>query len=179
MARRASPANYRVTTNNTMTYHLIKFKCERGEVYTLPENTGLQVEKGQLVIVEGDRGYDIGEVEKANIDPSEIRALRQAQQEKHFVWLMMFSQARETDATVRWALTRLSPQQASITHPEHDGEEAGRVTIFKMIKRLAIPVEFASLQEKEGDETKAKRICQQKVTEHGLAMEILDAEFQL
>ena len=35
------------------------------------------------------------------------------------------------------------------------------------------------LREKEGNEAKAKRMCQQKVAEHHLHMEILDAEFQM
>ncbi|KAF2758505.1 hypothetical protein EJ05DRAFT_485625 [Pseudovirgaria hyperparasitica] len=161
------------------TLHLIKFKCERAEVYYMPEGTGLQLVKGQLVICEGDRGYDIGEVEKANIELSDVKPLRQMYQEKHFIWLMMFSHARETNPTVRWALSKLDPHNASARHPEHEAEPEGRAQNFKLIKRLAIPVEFASLQEKEGDETKAKRICQQKVIEHGLTMEILDAEFQL
>jgi len=49
----------------------------------------------------------------------------------------------------------------------------------KMIKRLAQPHEIANLREKEGNEAKAKRIAQQKASEHNLKMEILDAEFQL
>ena len=49
----------------------------------------------------------------------------------------------------------------------------------KMIKRLAQPHEIHSLREKEGNEAKAKRMCQQKVAEHHLNMEILDAEFQM
>lgn len=36
-----------------------------------------------------------------------------------------------------------------------------------------------TLHDKEGNEAKAKRVCQQKVVEHRLNMEILDAEFQM
>ena len=49
----------------------------------------------------------------------------------------------------------------------------------KLIKRLAQSHEIHALREKEGNEAKAKRVCQQKVKEHGLNMEILDAEFQM
>ena len=49
----------------------------------------------------------------------------------------------------------------------------------KLIKRLAQSHEIHSLREKEGQEAKAKRVCMQKVKEHGLNMEILDAEFQM
>ena len=49
----------------------------------------------------------------------------------------------------------------------------------KLIKRLAQSHEIHALREKEGNEAKAKRVCMQKVKEHGLNMEILDAEFQM
>jgi len=49
----------------------------------------------------------------------------------------------------------------------------------KLIKRLAQKHEVVALREKEGNEAKAKRVCMQKVKEHGLNMEILDAEFQM
>lgn len=49
----------------------------------------------------------------------------------------------------------------------------------KIIKRLAQQHEIQALRDKEGNEAKAKRVCMQKVKEHGLHMEILDAEFQM
>ena len=49
----------------------------------------------------------------------------------------------------------------------------------KLIKRLAQSHEIHALRDKEGNEAKAKRVCMQKVKEHGLNMEILDAEFQM
>ena len=49
----------------------------------------------------------------------------------------------------------------------------------KMIKRLTQSHEIQALKGKEGNEAKAKRMCQQKVTKHHLNMEILDAEFHV
>ncbi|RYC77248.1 hypothetical protein BFJ63_vAg19878 [Fusarium oxysporum f. sp. narcissi] len=49
----------------------------------------------------------------------------------------------------------------------------------KPIKRLAQSHEVHALRDKERQEAKAKRVCMQKVKEHGLNMEILDAEFQV
>jgi cell fate regulator YaaT (PSP1 superfamily) len=49
----------------------------------------------------------------------------------------------------------------------------------KTIERLARHDEIFLLREKEGNEDKAKRICQTKANDHGIRMEILDAEFQL
>jgi hypothetical protein len=43
---------------------------------------------------------------------------------------------------------------------------------------MATPHEIRMLMDKEGNEAKAKRACQQKVYQHHLDMEILEAEFQ-
>ena len=48
----------------------------------------------------------------------------------------------------------------------------------KAIKRLANNHEMKMLAEKEGNEAKAKRTCQQKVAGLGLQIEILDSEWQ-
>jgi cell fate regulator YaaT (PSP1 superfamily) len=49
----------------------------------------------------------------------------------------------------------------------------------KINKRLAQNHEIQALRDKEGNETKAKRVCMQNVREHDLHMEILDAEFKM
>jgi cell fate regulator YaaT (PSP1 superfamily) len=49
----------------------------------------------------------------------------------------------------------------------------------KIINRFAKQYEIQALRDKQHHEAKAKRICMQKVKEHGLHMEILDAEFQM
>ncbi|KAF2812220.1 uncharacterized protein BDZ99DRAFT_474428 [Mytilinidion resinicola] len=49
----------------------------------------------------------------------------------------------------------------------------------RIMVRVAATHEVQVLREKEGSEAKAKRICQAKVANHGLNMEILDAEYQL
>ena len=48
----------------------------------------------------------------------------------------------------------------------------------KAIKRLASQHEIHMLADKEGNEAKAKRTCQNKVSTLHLEMEILDAEWQ-
>lgn len=49
----------------------------------------------------------------------------------------------------------------------------------KMIKRLAHSRQIHFLRDKEGNEAKAKRVCQQTVVQLGLEIEILEAEFQM
>jgi hypothetical protein len=46
------------------------------------------------------------------------------------------------------------------------------------VKHMATPHEIRMLMDKEGNEARAKRACQQKVYQHHLDMEILEAEFQ-
>jgi len=64
-------------------------------------------------------------------------------------------------------------------HGAHGVQEPAGEIKPKLIKRLAQNHEILTLRDKEGNEAKAKRVCQQKVAEHQLNMEILDAEFQM
>ena len=64
-------------------------------------------------------------------------------------------------------------------HGSHGAQEASADIKPKLIKRLAQNHEILTLRDKEGNEAKAKRVCQQKVVEHRLNMEILDSEFQM
>ncbi|KAF2096586.1 PSP1-domain-containing protein, partial [Rhizodiscina lignyota] len=128
--------------------YIVTFKCARADVYYIPANTGLQVKVGDMVVVEGDRGIDLGTVSHARMSMSEAKQLKEAATDQHFNWLMIQS-----------------------PHADHDIRP-------KMIRRLAQNHEIQMLRDKEGAEAKAKRVCQSKVSDHGLNMEILDAEFQ-
>ncbi|RMD39658.1 hypothetical protein DV735_g5472, partial [Chaetothyriales sp. CBS 134920] len=163
--------------------HIVNFKCCRSDVFYVQDNTGLQVGIGDLVIVEADRGTDLGTVQHINVTWDEARRYKEHYAEEHYKWLMMFSQqSRNGGPNV------INPNgipgrpgsgmgQAAGHHGAHD---AGHSELKpKMIKRLAQAHEIKTLQDKEGNEAKAKRVCQQKVIEHRLNMEILDAEFQM
>lgn len=41
--------------------YIISFKCSRVDVFFLLTNTGLEIKEGDIVIVEADRGQDLGE----------------------------------------------------------------------------------------------------------------------
>jgi cell fate regulator YaaT (PSP1 superfamily) len=158
--------------------YFVLFKCFRGGVYYVVEGTGLHLKAGDMVIVEGDRGIDIGTVQHCDISPAEAKNLMIKAQTEHFRWLMMFSRTVQTNPQVRWAVSNsVDPQQAAARHPSHFHH--GEDTKPKLIKRLAQAHEVQTLKDKEGQEAKAKRLCQQKVVEHGLQMEILDAELQM
>lgn len=175
--------------------YLVAFKCNRADIYYIPENTGLQVKAGDTVIVEGDRGQDLGTVEHGNIPMEQAKQFKEDYTQKHFRCLMMFSRMYPhiaaiagDDAAFNGAVNGNQPNvgptgiNTTATAAANFSREAA--SQFepeprpKMIKRVARPDEVHLLREKEGNEAKAKRVCQTKVNEHGLRMEILDAEFQ-
>ena len=167
---------------------MVTFKCCRADVFHLPEGTGLRVTPGDMVIVEADRGTDLGTVTQTNITWEDARALKEHYAEEHYRCLMMFSRhaaqmgpvgsLRSAPAGPGSAVGGMGPHGGS--GPPAAGPDAITADFRpKMIKRLAQAHEVQTLRDKEGNEAKAKRVCQQKVAEHRLQMEILDAEFQM
>lgn len=172
----------------TQPLFIVTFKCYRADVFYIQEGTGLQVNPGDLVIVEADRGTDLGSVMQADITWEQARALKEYYAEEHYKLLMMFSdEARNggPNALNPNGLSGMQGQPGSAVGgmgpPGHHGHhEASHSDIKpKMIRRLAQNHEIESLKEKERNEAKAKRVCRQKVGEHRLNMEVLDAEFQM
>ncbi|KIX01329.1 uncharacterized protein Z518_09054 [Rhinocladiella mackenziei CBS 650.93] len=164
---------------------IVNFKCCRSDVFYIQEGTGLHVSVGDLVIVEADRGTDLGTVQHTNVTWEDARRYKEYYAEEHYKWLMMFSlQSRNGGPNVvnpngvpgrqGSAVGGMGPQGH---HGPHDASHPDLKP--KLIKRLAQNHEIQALKDKEGNEAKAKRVCQQKVIEHRLNMEILDAEFQM
>jgi len=160
--------------------YIVSFKCSRVGVFYLLDNTGLQIAEGDMVIVEADRGQDLGVVQHAGITQEEARTLLAKYGEEQYKWLMMFSQNNQAGAVNPNAAVygeangAGNPNQPS-TRPPRDAFQNLKP---KAIKRMAAPHEIRMLMDKEGNEAKAKRACQQKVYQHHLDMEILEAEFQ-
>ncbi|OAA60629.1 PSP1 domain protein [Cordyceps fumosorosea ARSEF 2679] len=166
--------------------HVVLFKCARADVFYIQEGTGLTVKPGDLVIVEADRGTDLGTVAKDNVDWQTAKDLKEHYAEEQYKWLMMYSQgaaaAQEGNGGMLSAAHGLPGSAVGGMGPagqHHMQEPANGEIRPKLIKRLAQNHEVHALRDKEGQEAKAKRVCMQKVKEHGLNMEILDAEFQM
>ncbi|KAK2625610.1 hypothetical protein QTJ16_004922 [Diplocarpon rosae] len=167
--------------------YIVLFKCSRAEVFYVQEGTGLAVKPGDLVIVEADRGTDLGTVARANVDWASAKDVKEHYAEEHYKWLMMYSQgaAGNPDGTGAGLMAASNGLQGSAVGGmgppnQHGMQETTNGEIKpKIIKRLAQQHEIQALRDKEGNEAKAKRVCMQKVKEHGLHMEILDAEFQM
>jgi len=167
--------------------YIVLFKCSRADVFYVQEGTGLSVKPGDLVIVEADRGTDLGTVAMDNVDWAKAKELKEHYAEEHYKWLMMYSQgaAGNSDGTGAGLMAASNGLQGSAVGgmgppSQHGMQEPNPGEIKpKIIKRLAQNHEMQALRDKEGNEAKAKRVCMQKVKEHGLHMEILDAEFQM
>lgn len=162
-----------------MRLYLVTFKNSRADVYFVTPNAGLQVSVGDNVIVEADRGHDLGTVQYAGLNWVQARDLKQQSNEEHFHTLMAGS-INPKNATASQGFDTGSGNN-KFGAPESTIGDAGHGADLKpkMIKRLAQGHETATRRDKENNEAKARKICQQKVTEHGLDMEILDAEFQM
>jgi len=167
--------------------HIVLFKCSRADVFYIQEGTGLTVKPGDLVIVEADRGTDLGTVARDNVDWQTAKELKEHYAEEQYKWLMMYSQnaAAAHDGVNAGLMASSNGLHGSAVggmgpphHHHFQDPNAGELKP-KLIKRLAQNHEILALREKEGNEARAKRVCQQKVKEHGLDMEILDAEFQM
>ncbi|KAL8839768.1 MAG: hypothetical protein Q9170_001579 [Blastenia crenularia] len=170
--------------------YVVTFKACRADIFYVSEGTGLQVKPGDLVIVEADRGTDLGTVAHENCSWARARELKDQYTEEHYKWLMMFSRHGQNSAASTHGLDgqHVQPHSPHTSVLGSAGAPTGLSNLQepsnnelkpKMIKRLAQPHEVQTLREKEGNEAKAKRACQQKVVEHRLNMEILDAEFQM
>ncbi|KAI4263300.1 MAG: hypothetical protein L6R42_001552 [Xanthoria sp. 1 TBL-2021] len=170
-------------------FSLVTFKACRGEIFYASEGTGLQFNPGDLVIVEADRGTDLGTVAEVNCSWARARELKERSTEEHYKWLMMFSRHGQNGTAAAHTLDGQVTSNGQNANPTAtNGTSAGSLGLQdslngelkpKVIKRLAQAHEIQTLREKEGNEAKAKRVCQQKVADHRLNMEILDAEFQL
>lgn len=169
---------------------VVTFKACRADIFYVQEGTGLQVKPGDLVIVEADRGTDLGTVAHENISWNKAKELKEHFVEEHYRWLMIFSRHGQNGGTAglnpNGQTTSSNGAQASALGAMgiptgQPGQQDVPSTELKpkMIKRLAQAHEIQTLRDKEGNEAKAKRVCQQKVAEHRLNMEILDAEFQM
>ena len=166
--------------------YIVTFKAQRADVFYVQEGTGLQVKKGDLVIVEADRGADLGTVASNNVPFTEAKELKDRYMQEHYNWLMVFSRHGQ-NGTVAGPNPNGQPSTSNTVTGGTSGppgqvgpQDLPNIELKpKMIKRLAQPHEIQTLRDKEGNEAKAKRVCQQKVVEHRLNMEILEAEFQM
>lgn len=136
--------------------YVVEFKAGRTDLFYVAENSGVSLKIGDLVIVEADRGKDLGKITNDSITPQQIQAM-QAQQAE---------------------MAALQAQQDGGSSGSNSGHRAPKEIHPKRIFRLAQPSEIGQLVSKSQDEQKAMMICQTKVRQKRLPMEVVDAEYQ-
>ncbi|KAI4215794.1 MAG: hypothetical protein LQ351_001781 [Letrouitia transgressa] len=178
---RSQPIATLPTRLNQLLY-VVTFKACRADVFYVSEGTGLQIRPGDLVIVEADRGTDLGTVAYDRLSWQKAKDVKDFYTGEHYRWLLMFSRQGQTVNKPPLPSNSLQGSAAGTASPvgQPNAQDVPNSEVKpKMIKRLAQAHEIQGLRDKEGNEAKAKRVCQQKVVEHRLNMEILDAEFQM
>ncbi|KAF9434713.1 hypothetical protein BGZ76_007561 [Entomortierella beljakovae] len=138
--------------------YVVEFKAGRNDLFYIAENSGA-LKIGNLVIVEADRGKDLGKITNDSITPQQIQIM-QAQQAE-----LAALQAQQDG-------TGAGPNGGS------GGHRAPKEIHPKKIFRLAQQTEIAQLVNKSQDEIKAMLVCQTKVRQKRLPMEVVDAEYQ-
>jgi cell fate regulator YaaT (PSP1 superfamily) len=138
--------------------YIVEFKAGRTDLFYTTDPT-LDVRTGDLVIVEADRGKDLGKVVNDSITLAEVEAFQRQQ-------------------------AAASAAYDEPMSPTASGAGAGAASTSKkeinpkMIYGKAQPQDTHLLVTKMQDEMKALQLCQQKVRQKQLPMEVIDAEYQ-
>lgn len=154
-----TPDDYICTTEG-MQLFLVEFKSTRMDVFYLPDLSSLHVQLGDLVIVEADRGRDLGKVVRANITSAQVRAIKIKQAHEQHQAMMGSPSTTSTAPPLSLEETLVPPFQPKIIH------------------RLAQPAEIGQLTPKAQMEAEAVQVCATKVRARRLPMEVVDAEYQ-
>lgn len=128
---------------------MVEFKAGRSDLYYVADTSTCRVKHGDLVIVEADRGKDLGKIILENLTPDYVESLA----------IQKEQQQQQQDGT------------------GEDGQDSKELRP-KQIYRPAVPAEIAMLLSKRQDEIKAVMVCQTKTRQKRLPMEVVDAEFQ-
>jgi hypothetical protein len=158
---------------------IVEFKAGRTDLFYLPpagthtgsewDNVSLDrdIRVGDLVIVEADRGKDLGKVVNDRITLDEVEAFQRIQAEKAAA-AGMGGQGEPT-----------SPGGPNAGQGDGSGASHTKKDINpKMIYGKAGPQDVQLYATKTQDEIKALQLCQSKVRAKKLPMEVIDAEYQ-
>ncbi|CDO70944.1 hypothetical protein BN946_scf184829.g53 [Trametes cinnabarina] len=137
--------------------YIVEFKAGRTDLFYCTDLTQ-DIRVGDLVIVEADRGKDLGKVINDTITLAEVEAFQKQQK------LMSMGHADVHGVP---------------TSPTSGGGGGGVKDINpKMIYGKAQHRDTQSLAAKAQDEAKALELCRNKVRQKKLPMEVIDAEYQ-
>jgi hypothetical protein len=140
---------------------MVEFKSGRTDFYYVSDPL-LQLRVGDLVIVEADRGKDLGKVATDILTVDQVILLQQQQNNSNKSINTIID---EEDKKVSSSSSQSSSNSSSDSH-------------VKRIYRQASTDEVNMLIMKDQDEQRALAVCLQKIKNRKLPMEVVDAEFQ-
>ena len=128
---------------------------------------------GELVIVEADRGKDLGKIVNDTITAAEVEAFQRQQAAQAAVQAQMYGGGGGGPTSPDSAVPP-GPASAAAPPPPHGKKEINP----KKIYARATAQDAQLLVAKHSDEAKALALCQSKVKQKKLPMEVIDAEYQ-
>jgi cell fate regulator YaaT (PSP1 superfamily) len=135
--------------------YIVLFKNFRAELFYVPEKCMTEYHVGDYVVVDADRGHDLGLVIKTNVTLEEAGLLKWRQQFESDTAMM---DPHDIFAT---------PYNANLS-----------ITTPKRIISMAQDNEVFQVFHKRKDEMAAVLICNEKIHEHKLEMTVMDCEYQ-
>ncbi|KAG8906217.1 hypothetical protein FRB99_007363 [Tulasnella sp. 403] len=140
--------------------YIIEFKAGRSDLFFCDDPTiAAQLAQDDWVIVEADRGKDLGRIVKSGITSEDVESFQRLQIQKQS--MMMGGQGEDDDAG------------ASPVRPPYSKE-----LMPKRLYAKATQQDLELLVTKGREEAKALQLCQNKVRAKNLPMEVVEAEYQ-
>ncbi|KAI7935464.1 hypothetical protein MJO28_016335 [Puccinia striiformis f. sp. tritici] len=177
--------------------YIVEFKGGRTDLFYLsihPNNNHhhqeSQIQKGDLVIVEADRGKDLGKVVLDHISIDEVKKFQNQQVE------IILNQVNNNSLhhhpsspmTTHSNLAISNPAVLSMNgeNPQNQSSVPNPANISRLTKEIhpkriygkATPQDIQGLHSKIEEEKKALSLCRSKALQRGLKMEITSAEWQ-
>ncbi|TIA86924.1 hypothetical protein E3P81_04110 [Wallemia ichthyophaga] len=175
------------------TLFIVEFKAARSDLfYSLDTSLSSNIHFGDLVIVEADRGKDLGKVTNDSLTIEDLNQFQfsQSGQSVHPIHSDFSMPTSRPSISVSPLDDAPSPTSsvhqlpaASATHNNHNPAFEALKTVSKDLQPKKIFAKASTsdtqlLITKRQDESKALQICISKVKQRNLPMEVIDAEYQ-
>jgi hypothetical protein len=148
--------------------YIVEFKAGRTDLYYCT-HPALELRVGDLVLVEADRGKDLGRVANDSISHREVEAFQQ-QQLARAGWGADGAAPAPPQPQGKEINPKMIYGKASANDAQYVLVSLGCSAVFSPHHRV--------LMSKRQEEEKALQLCQAKVRQKKLPMEVVDAEYQ-
>ena len=146
--------------------YIVEFKAGRTDLFYLTD-LSLDIRVGDLVIVEADRGKDLGKVVN-NITLKEVEAFQRAQKER-----VSFGDSGPLNPGGQQAKKEINPKMIYGKAQPQDTQYV-RLCVCDVTSLMGCRHLVTKIQ----DEMRALQLCQSEVRQKKLPMQIIDAEYQ-